>query len=158
MYTTLLFDWGNTLMIDFPDEKGPMYTWTRVKTVAQASKVLRVLRRKYRCCIATNAKDSTKEDIIKALKRGRINTYIAAIYCYKEIGHEKSTAAYFQAIIGNGNKKEYLMIGDDLQSDIEGAKQFGIDAVLFDPQNKYPGYEGEKIQKLSTLIYILYTH
>ena len=153
-FTTLLFDWGNTLMIDFPDEKGPMFAWSKVKTVMHARKVLHILCKTYRCCIATNAKDSSKEDIVKALKRGRINKYISEIYCYKEIGFEKSSKEYFQRIIGNAQKK-FLMIGDVLESDIVGANQFGIDAILYDPKNLYPDYNGIKINDLIQILAIL---
>lgn len=155
-FTTLLFDWGNTLMIDFPDEKGPMFTWSKIKTVKHAQKVLQNLNKKYRCCIATNAKDSSKEEIIKALKRGRINKYISEIYCYKEIGFEKSSKEYFQKIIENAPKKEFLMIGDVLESDIIGANKFGLDAILYDPKNQYPNHNGTKINDLIQLLDILH--
>ena len=99
MYKTLLFDWGNTLMVDYPDQKGPMYKWKKVKSIKNAQKVLIYLSRKYNCCLATNAKDSLKEEISKALKRVKLNKYIKNIYCFKEIGHEKPTKEYFQKIV-----------------------------------------------------------
>jgi FMN phosphatase YigB (HAD superfamily) len=154
-FNTLLFDWGNTLMIDYVDEKGPMFTWSKVKTVKHAQKTLKKLSKKYRCCIATNAKDSSKEEIIKALKRGRINKYISEIYCYKAIGYEKSSKEYFERIISNNNKEKYLMIGDVLESDIAGANNFGLNAILFDPTNRYPEYNGTKINDLIQLLAIL---
>jgi len=155
MYKTILFDWGNTLMIDYPDQKGPMYKWEKVKSVKNSKKTLSYLYKKYNCCLATNAKDSTKDDISRALKRVKINKFIKDIYCFKEIGFEKPSNEYFSKIIRDNNCKEYLMIGDNPEIDITGAQKYGIDGILFDPENRYNNFKGKKITDLADLIRIL---
>ncbi|MCD4794804.1 MAG: HAD hydrolase-like protein [Bacteroidales bacterium] len=40
------------------------------------------------------------------------------------------------------------MVGDDLEKDIQGALEFGFSAILYDPINKYPDYQGKKVSNL----------
>jgi putative hydrolase of the HAD superfamily len=139
MIKALLFDWGDTLMIDFSDQKGPMYTWSRIEAVKNAKECLLQLSKVYPCYIATNAKDSTKEDIYKALHIVGIGTYIRDIFCFKEIGYEKPGADFFNTIFDKLAlfPNEIAMIGDDLDKDFNGSIKNGINGILFDPKNNY---------------------
>ena len=67
MKKTFLFDLGNTIMRDFPDEKGKMKAWNKIEAMPNAEMMLEKLYQQHDCFIATNAKDSLKEDIIEAL-------------------------------------------------------------------------------------------
>ena len=149
-----LFDWGNTLMKDFPDEKGPMYSWNKVMIMPDTDKMLNELYKTADCYIATNARDSNKEDIIKALRRVHIDHFIKDIFCYKEIGFPKPSKEYFSEVFKrlNTDIENVTMVGDSLENDISGAVKFGFNAVLFDPENKYSGYHGLKISKLTDLL------
>ena len=51
----VLFDWGNTLMRDFPEARGPMADWPRVETLPGVEEVLRQLRPRWTLALATNA-------------------------------------------------------------------------------------------------------
>jgi putative hydrolase of the HAD superfamily len=81
----ILFDWGNTLMIDYNDEKGPMYKWNKISAVENAENCLSLVSKKIPCYIATNAKDSSKDDIYNALNIVNIGQFISDVFCYKEI-------------------------------------------------------------------------
>ena len=138
MYKAILFDWGNTLMVDFPDEKGPMYSWKKVVATQNALMAVKKLSLTIKCYIATNAKDSSKEDIYKALRIVGLEKYIEDIFCYKEIGFEKPTIEYFEVVInrlGIG-REEIMFIGDDFEKDYLGARKNGINSILYDPNNK----------------------
>lgn len=150
-----LFDWGNTLMKDFKNESGPMYLWSEVDIMPKADIVLEKLSKQADCYIATNAKDSNKADIIKALKRVKIDLFFKDIFCYKEIGFPKPSLQYFQEVHNRlDTPKDYIsMIGDNLEKDITGALEFGFNAILYDPQNKYTDYHGLKIQDLTDLLH-----
>jgi len=52
----ILFDWGNTVMVDFRIP-GPMFTWDTVAWVCGAENALKRLTT-YTCCLATNAGES----------------------------------------------------------------------------------------------------
>ena len=148
-----LFDWGNTIMKVFPDETGPMYLWKKVEIMPGADEMLRKLNETADCYIATNAKDSEKEDIIKALKRVGIDSYFKDIFCFREIGFPKPSKEYFEDILKRlETEKEHItMVGDHLENDICGALEFGFTGILYDPDDSYPTYSGKKIKTLITL-------
>lgn len=142
MIKALLFDWGNTVMVDF-NLPGPMYEWTEVAWVAGAEKSLAELSVKFPCYIATNAGMSDGKAVLKGLKRAGADKYFSGIFCSADIGFEKPDQNFFREII---RKLEYLpgelvMIGDNYLKDIEGAKRSGIRTVFFDrtgTDGRYP--------------------
>jgi FMN phosphatase YigB (HAD superfamily) len=143
MIKAFLFDWGNTLMIDYEDQKGPMYQWDKIVAIKNADICLSILSKKLPCYIATNAKDSSKEDIYNALNLVDIGKYITDIYCYREIGHEKPTTDFYKKVF---NKlylvpDEIVLVGDDIEKDYYGALRNGIHGILFDPNRKFPEIE-----------------
>ena len=144
-------------MKDFPGATGKMNTWPRVEAIPNAEFLLRELSKTRDCYIATNANDSTKKDIIEALQRVGLNTFLKDIFCYKEIGHAKPSKAFFDTIISRLNiqKEEVLMIGDHLQKDVEGAINNGIDAILYDPENQNKNYSGKKVSDLKMILALL---
>lgn len=153
MKKILLFDWGNTIMKDFPDEKGKMYKWKKVETMPNAEKALKELSKIANCYLATNAKDSEKKDIRKALRRVCIDEYFKDVFCFQEIGYMKPSIEYFNSIMDklNVSNANLVMIGDNLESDIYGAKNAGIDAILYDPDRKHRDFTGNRIDDLLLL-------
>jgi putative hydrolase of the HAD superfamily len=149
MIKAVLFDWGNTLMIDFHDQTGPMHRWNKIEAVKNAEACLSKLSEEFPCYIATNAKDSTKEDIYKALSLVSIRKYITDVFCYNEIGHEKPTRDFYNFIFNKLSLAPYeiVLIGDDLEKDFRGALQNGVCGILFDPDDKYAG-AGPRIKDL----------
>lgn len=78
------------------------------------------------------------------LSNAEFTVYIDDIFISEEIGHQKPANEYYEYIykkIG-GSKKEYLMIGDTLYSDIKGANDFGIDSIWCN----YKNVDEEKVQ------------
>ncbi|RUQ35168.1 MAG: HAD family hydrolase [Candidatus Competibacteraceae bacterium] len=140
MIDTLLLDWGNTVMVDFPQQSGPMYRWPWVETLLGAEQSLSRLSQRYCCCLATNAADSTRQDIRQALDRVAIGQYFREIFCYRDIGHAKPSAEFFAFILASLGKEKanLVMIGDDLEKDYLGPMRYGVRAVLFDPCNIAP--------------------
>jgi len=157
MKTVYLFDWGDTLMRDFPDEKGAMCNWNKVEMMPNADKMLRELSQIADCYLATNAKDSTKGEIFKALERVRLDVYIKDIFCFQELGVSKPSSEYFDIILKRliKRKEDLLMIGDNIETDVQGVKKLGIDAILYDPKCQHNDYNGKKINDLMNLIAIV---
>lgn len=150
----VLFDWGDTVMRSFPDEKGPMYAWSRVEAMPHAESVLEAMSRMVDCYIATNARDSTRQDIVKALRRVGLDSYFKGVFCFREIGCSKPSAGYFNAILdGLGlDRSDVLMVGDDLETDVEGARRLGIDAVLVDINDVHSDFEGTRVTDLEEIL------
>lgn len=128
---TVLFDWGNTLMTDFPDAQGKMCDWEIVQEVSGAQALLTKLSKHHNIYIATNAADSSKADIICAFERVGLSQYIDGYFCKASIGLSKYEPGFYPAIISQlGIKpKEITMIGDTLEKDIYPALEAGLQAV-----------------------------
>ena len=154
MKKAYLFDWGDTIMRDFPDKKGSMYTWDKVEIMPHADKMLQRLTQKADCYLATNAKDSTKEDIIRALKRVHLDIYFKDIFCFRELGCKKPSKEYFNLIILKLglNREDIVMVGDNFDSDIYEVQKQGIDTILYDPEDRYKDYKGHKISNLMMIL------
>jgi FMN phosphatase YigB (HAD superfamily) len=132
MTKTLLFDWGNTIMVDFA-LPGPMYTWEKVAWVAGAEKALRTISSQYKCCLATNAGASTTPEVLLALKRVGADQYFSEIFLAKEIGYEKPDKRFFLTIADHLDvpPSSIIMIGDNYQKDCVGARQAGLKTIFF---------------------------
>lgn len=140
MLKAILFDWGDTLMVDIPGQAGPMYEWDRVEIVPNADTCMRELFRQFPLYLATNAKDSSKEDIRKALAAVNLDKYLMDVFCFQEIQAMKPSQYFFQYVFKKTNfhASELLFVGDDLEKDFLGAKKYGMNAILFDPRGKHP--------------------
>lgn len=135
---TLVFDWGNTLMINFPQFDGIMADWPTVQAVEHANAVLEQLSKKYQIVVATNALESDHEDVKKALARVNLDSWISQIFTCRELGSCKPEIGFFEAIeaFTHSNQHEIAMIGDDYFSDISGAKQAGWSAIWLNPTHQ----------------------
>jgi len=78
----------------------------------------------------------------KKLKACGLHDYFDTIVLSEDAGANKPSAQFFDyAMSQTGAKRETtLMIGDNLQTDIAGAKAYGIDAAYF---NRYPEYPAD---------------
>ena len=69
MLTTIVFDWGDTLMRVWPDCDGPMVTWPRVEALPHVEDTLTQLHANWCMALATNAAASEEDEIWQALAR-----------------------------------------------------------------------------------------
>ena len=127
----VLFDWGNTLMRDFPDYEGPMAVWPHVETLPNVKEVLLQLRPQWTLALATNAVASDEPAVWKALDRGGIAHLLDKVYCFQTIGHKKPAPAFFEYIVVDlpMERDRIVMVGDDFENDIRGATRSGIRSI-----------------------------
>ena len=135
IYKVYLFDWGNTLMVDIPDFKGPMKLWPEVIAVKGAKKTLKHLSELSKCHLVTNAQDSNEDDIWEALARVNLDTYIGNIFCYRNIGFKKPSKEFYAKIISilSLNPESIALVGDSFENDILGAVNNGIFGYWYNP-------------------------
>ena len=98
-----------------------------------AAEALAALRGRHRFAIITNGLQTVQRGRIA---RSAIRDDIAALIISEEVGSAKPAAGIFDAAfaaMGGPAKREVLMIGDSLTSDIRGACDYGIDACWFNP-------------------------
>lgn len=122
-----------------------------------ASELLKALCEKYVIIIVTNG--------ISSIQRSRIlnsplSPYIYKIITSEEVGYPKPNIKIFESSLlmgGLENRKEALIIGDSLTSDISGGNAAGIDTLWFNPLNlpnnsdsipTYIAYSYKDIEKL----------
>ncbi len=160
---TLVIDWGNTLMVDFPQYHGKMKDWPEIKVIEGVEETFANLSKQYQLVLATNAEDSNKEDILQALKRGCLDQFFSHIYCFQELQVKKPSPEFFYRIQKSVNchPDEIIMIGDDYITDLIGAKQAGWKAIWFNPNYKsapaHQPYHDQEISSFKELEDILRT-
>ncbi len=140
----IIFDWGDTIMRDFPEKEGPMYTWEHVEYIPGAAEILPFLSQSRRkMVIATNAGASDTEAMIKALQRLGADQYFHEFFSSKDLRYEKPEPRFFRSISNTMMMKpeECIMIGNSYEKDIVGAKKSGMATIFFnenDLQGDFP--------------------
>ena len=98
-----------------------------------AEELLQAQKTKYILLAVTNG---TKIAQTKKLKNSGLDKIFHRIYISEDVGFEKPSMEYFQHVFdkeGIVNKKEVLIIGDSLTSDIQGGINAGIDTCWYNP-------------------------
>lgn len=137
MKPIVLFDWGNTLMVDFPESTGKMCDWERVETVEGAMFVLESLSSHCDIYVATSAADSTEAEVKTAFERVGLDQYIQGYFCKANLGISKNCPEFYQAILEAlaADPKQTVMVGDVYLKDILPAKQAGLTTVWLRPHS-----------------------
>ncbi|MGV3629577.1 MAG: YjjG family noncanonical pyrimidine nucleotidase [Bacteroidota bacterium] len=91
------------------------------------------------------------------LNESGIRPFFDVIVCSEHIGFNKPDKRIFiHALeLANAKASESMMIGDDLEVDILGANQVGMETVLFDPMKKRRSKAFEIIHELPQLLEML---
>ncbi len=105
-------------------------TTMQTQLVEGAIELLDYLKNKYTLSIVSNG--FVEVQYIK-LRRSGLLPYFTHIFLSEEIGYQKPDIRFFQAVLAKIDAKntECLLIGDNLQTDIQGAKNANIDAILY---------------------------
>ena len=129
----VLFDWGDTLMRDFPEFSGPMATWHYVEALPNVKEVLSELRPQWTLALATNTVNSDETAIWEALDRVGLRSLLDKVYCFQTIGHSKPAPDFFDYIVKNLglDRHRLVMVGDGFEKDVLGANQSGIRGIWF---------------------------
>jgi putative hydrolase of the HAD superfamily len=95
--------------------------------------ILEYLAERYKLYIITNG---FKEVQYSKVERCGLSTFFSRIITSEDIGIQKPRPEIFAYALSSANakKEESIMIGDDLEVDVMGAKKFGIDQVWFNPK------------------------
>ncbi|AMA49922.1 MULTISPECIES: YjjG family noncanonical pyrimidine nucleotidase [Flavobacterium] len=110
--------------------------------------VLQYLYPKYKLHIITNG---FKEVQLKKMRNSNLYRFFDTITNSELAGVKKPDKMIYQYALdkAKARKEESIMIGDCVQADVEGALNFGIEAIFFNPN--YQQVEG-KINQINTLI------
>ena len=101
-----------------------------------AEDVCRELARLYPMYIVTNGNRAVQESRFRGCG---LEPYFKDVFISEKIGAAKPSPQYFALVmeaVGDPDPSHYLVIGDSLTSDIDGANAAGIDAVWLDHAGK----------------------
>lgn len=123
-----------------------------------ANDLLDTLASKVKMAMVTNGLTDVQRPRIEHTK---VAPYFEAIVISDEIGHYKPQASFFEYTfdqINQPNKNGVLMVGDNLNSDIKGGRDYGLDTCWFNPHAKAgdetikPTFTIQRLEELATLV------
>lgn len=105
---------------------------TKTNLFPHAHETLAYLYNKYTLHLISNG---FKEACEKKLKHSKLSPYFKTIVISENVGVNKPHPQIFEYAVteGNANKELSIMIGDNLDADVRGAQNFGMDAIFFNP-------------------------
>ena len=108
---------------------------TKKRLFPYAHETLEYLYKKYKLYIITNGFNEVQ---FTKLKNSELDQYFTKIFTSEDAGAQKPNPKIFENAVksSNARKKESIMIGDDLEADILGAKNFGLDQIYFNPDKR----------------------
>lgn len=107
---------------------------TKTHTIPHAFEVLDHLKQHFQLHILTNGFNDVQS--VKLEKSGLMG-YFDKVITSESAASKKPSAKIFEFTLAEtgASKEESLMIGDNLNTDIKGARDFGIDQVFYNPEN-----------------------
>lgn len=159
MFKHIVFDWGDTLMRDYPGTPGPMADWAHVENFPRVESVLAELQKRYVLSVASNAGESDTADMCRALQRTDLLKYFTHQFTSKELGVSKPDPIFFTEICRRAGFKpdESIMVGNDYNKDILSAHLIGMKTVFFNHAYLNGSFENAThiIEDLATLLELL---
>lgn len=70
------------------------------------------------------------------LAHARISAWVSDVIISQEVGLSKPDPRIFERALGGADRREALMIGDGLYSDVLGANRAGVDVCWYNPSGK----------------------
>jgi putative hydrolase of the HAD superfamily len=128
---------------------------TKKRLFPFAHETLEYLQKKYKLYIITNGFNEVQ---FTKLKNSKLDQYFSKVFTSEDAGAQKPNSIIFENALNTVNaiKEESVMIGDDLEADILGARNFGLDQIFFNPFKKVHNEEiTHEIETLKDLQEIL---
>jgi len=129
-----------------------------IEFIDNAEDILLSQKGKYTLVAVTNGTKVAQE---KKLRLSGLNKIFDAIFISENVGAEKPNREYFDYVfkkLGITDKREVLLIGDSLTSDMKGGLSAGIDTCWFNPTHN-PNtldisvtYEIDDLKKITDIV------
>ena len=134
-----------------------MLVSSKSNVIEEAIDILEYLEPKYQLNILSNGFTEVQE---KKMNGAKINQYFDHIILSDHIGKNKPHPDLFAHAlkIANADQDRTIMIGDNIKTDILGAKNSGIDQIWFNPKNSEdtnrisPTYTIAKLSELKNIL------
>lgn len=134
----ILFDWGDTIMKNFPDQSGPMEQWNKIAPVEGVQKTLPLLSQKYKLILVSNADESNRELAKNALSKVDLDKYFYGVYTPYELVCRKPSPEFYNSILTflDIGPENAIMVGDNYENDIIAAKQAGLFTIWLNTEKR----------------------
>lgn len=119
-----------------------------------AHETLNALKKNYRLHIITNGPSLVQE---KKLKNSKLEQYFETVTNSEKAGVKKPNPIIFQHALQLANVKaeQSLMIGDNIQADVQGALNVGMQVIWFNEFQLQSDVQVAEVQQLKQLLDIL---
>lgn len=128
---------------------------TKPHVMPHTFKTLEYLKNHYQLHIITNGFNDVQ---FLKLEKSKLSSFFHTVVTSDNAGYKKPMASIFQYAIekADARKEESIMIGDNLQTDILGARNFGMDCIYYNPKKRtHQASVTMEIDCLSTLCRLL---
>ncbi|MBU2526336.1 MAG: YjjG family noncanonical pyrimidine nucleotidase [Bacteroidetes bacterium] len=148
-FEAMQFAWTPSLIDELSEEYLQELT-SHHHLIDGALDVLNYLKPKYKLHIITNGFDQVQS---RKINGSGIKPYFETITTSEMAGAKKPHATIFEYALGKAKTPAHqsVMIGDNLEADIDGALQFGMHAVFFQIKETTPSPKTHSITQLSAL-------
>ena len=112
-------------------------------------------KRGYRMFLLTNG--FLEVQTVK-IRESKLEPFFEKMITSEEAGYQKPNRKAFEYAVKtvNAKKDESIMIGDDIENDILGAKRFGMDTIFFNPEGNAteikPTFEIKGLDELKSIL------
>lgn len=132
MLKAIVFDLGNTLIKQRID-KSKTLDKMDLELLPDVFPTLNWLKKNYKLAILSNTVQSSKRHASLALKKLGIKSFFSTIITSVHAGFEKPDPKIFQYLLDEMqiHPSQALMVGNDINADIAGAKNIGMKTVFF---------------------------
>ncbi|MGY3055050.1 putative hydrolase of the HAD superfamily [Pedobacter sp. UYEF25] len=127
---------------------------TKTNLFAGAEEVLEVLQQTYLLHIISNGFKATT---LTKMDLSNLNPYFKNVIISEDVGVNKPNPEIFEYALSKAKatKSQSIMIGDSIEADIDGALNFGLDAIFFNAtQKEKPAHVAHQVSNLKELLAI----
>ena len=112
--------------------------------------ILKYLQKKYILHIITNGFEEAQE---RKMKASNLKPYFTTVTNSEMVGVKKPNPQIFNHALNKAgaDPSESVMIGDNLEADIQGAVNVGMDAILFDQSKSLENHNYKRVSHLMDL-------
>ena len=141
----------DTVLADHLSEDYVYWSPRIVRLVPGTMELLDYLKPKYHLHLITNGFQEVQHT---KLSGSGLEPYFETLTVSEEVGVKKPNPEIFLYALrkANASPAESLMIGDEMAVDIDGARDAGIDTILFNPKGET--IEGERTFEVRNLLEI----
>jgi len=128
---------------------------TKKRLFPYVHETLDYLSGKYQLHIITNGFNEVQ---YTKLKNSNLDKYFKNVFTSEDAGAQKPSSIIFEHALklSHANRNESLMIGDDLEVDVLGARNVGLDQIFFNPEqikhNEKVTYEILSLKELQEIL------